>query len=70
LEDRRNVGESRCNFGDGRDRRVKSLMFILMMMMMMMMIVPTMFGYSTHNITLKRVSITTVPVESSNNYIF
>ena len=25
LEDRRNVGESSCNFGDGTDQRVKSL---------------------------------------------
>jgi len=38
LEDRRNVGESSCNFGDGTDQRVQSLMFVMMMMMMMMMI--------------------------------
>jgi len=37
LEDRRNIGESSCNFGDGTDQRVQSLMFIMMMMMMMMM---------------------------------
>ena len=34
LEDRRNVGESSCNFGDGTDQRVQSLMFMIMMMMM------------------------------------
>ena len=34
LEDRRNVGESRCNFGDGTDQRVQSLVFMMMMMMM------------------------------------
>ena len=32
LEDRRNVGESSCNFGDGTDQRVQSLMFMIMMM--------------------------------------
>ena len=31
LEDRRNVGESNCKFGDGRDQRVQSLMFMMMM---------------------------------------
>jgi hypothetical protein len=34
LEDRRNVGESSCNFGDETDQRVQSLMFMMMMMMM------------------------------------
>jgi len=33
LEDRRNVGESSCDFGEGTDRRVQSLMFMMMMMM-------------------------------------
>ena len=33
MEDRRNVGESSCNFGDGTDQRVQSLMFMMMMMM-------------------------------------
>ena len=37
LEDRRNVGESICNFGYGTDQRVQSLMFMMMIMMMMMM---------------------------------
>ena len=32
LEDRRNVGESSCNFGDGTDQRVQSLMFMMMVM--------------------------------------
>ena len=36
LEDRRSVGESSCNFGDGTDQRVQSLMFMMMMTMMMM----------------------------------
>jgi len=31
LEDRRNVGESSCNFGDGTDQGVQSLMFMMMM---------------------------------------
>ena len=35
MEDRRNIGESSCNFGDGTDRSVQSLMFMMMMMMMM-----------------------------------
>ena len=34
LEDRRNVGENTCNFGDGTDQRVQSLMLMMMMMMM------------------------------------
>jgi hypothetical protein len=33
LEDRKSVGASNCNFGDGTDRRVQSLMFMMMMMM-------------------------------------
>ena len=37
LEDRRNVGASSCNSGDGTDQSVQSLMFMVMMMMMMMM---------------------------------
>ena len=32
LEDRRNVGESSYNSGDGTDQRVQSLMFMMMMM--------------------------------------
>jgi len=32
LEDRRNVGESSCNSGDGTDQRVQPLMFMMMMM--------------------------------------
>jgi preprotein translocase subunit SecG len=35
LEDRRNVGESSCNSGDGTDQRVHYLMFMMMMMMIM-----------------------------------
>jgi len=30
LEDQRNVGESSCNFGDGTDKTVQSLMFMMM----------------------------------------
>ena len=37
MEDRRNVGENSCNFGDGTDQRVQSFTFFMMMMMMMMM---------------------------------
>ena len=32
MEDPRNVGESSCNFGDGTDERVQSLMFMMMVM--------------------------------------
>jgi len=32
LEDRRSVGASSCNFGDGTDQRFQSLMFMTMMM--------------------------------------
>ena len=50
LEDRRNVGESSCNSGDGTDQRVQSLMFMMMMMMMMMMImmIVNSFIFFTH----------------------
>jgi len=34
LEDRRSVGASSCNCGDGTDQRVQFLMFMMMMMMM------------------------------------
>jgi len=30
LEDRRNVGDSSCNFGDGMDQMVQFLMFMMM----------------------------------------
>ena len=33
MEDRRNVGESSRNFGDGTDQRVESLMFMMMMIL-------------------------------------
>ena len=36
MEDRRSVGASSCNCGDGTDQRVQSLMFMMMMMNMMM----------------------------------
>jgi hypothetical protein len=32
LEDRRSVGASSCNCGDGTDRRVQSLMFMVMIL--------------------------------------
>ena len=32
MEDRRSVGESSCDCGDGTDQRVQSLMFMVMMM--------------------------------------
>jgi len=35
LKDRRSVGASSCNSGDGTDQRVQSLMFMMMIMMMM-----------------------------------
>ena len=38
LEDRRSVGASSCNSGDGTGQRVQSLMFMMMMMMMMVIL--------------------------------
>jgi hypothetical protein len=64
LEDRRNVGESSCNSGDGTDQRVHSLMF--MMMKMMMMITKCMFvscGWNAvqdHATTIGNKSVATV----------
>jgi len=37
LEDRRNVGESSCNFGDGTDQRVQSLMLMLMLLLLLLL---------------------------------
>jgi len=37
LADRRSVGASSCNSGDGTDERFQSLMFMMMTIMMMMM---------------------------------
>jgi hypothetical protein len=39
LEDRRSVGESSFNSGDGTDQRVQSLMFMMMMMIIIIMII-------------------------------
>jgi len=36
LEDRRSVGVSSCNSGDGTDQRVQYWMFMMMMVVMMM----------------------------------
>jgi len=48
LEDRRNIGESSCNSGDGMEQRVQSLtlMMMMMMMMVMMMMMMMMHVYS------------------------
>jgi hypothetical protein len=39
MEDRRNVGESSCNSGDGTDYRVQSLMFIIIIIIIIIMII-------------------------------
>ena len=39
LEDRRRVGASSCNSGDGTDRRVQSLMFMMMMIIIVITII-------------------------------
>ena len=36
LEDRRSVGESSCNCGDGTDQRVQSLMFIIIIIIIIL----------------------------------
>jgi len=53
-----NVGESRCNSGDGTDERVQSLMFTMIMMMMMMMMT-----CARYNISWSCVHRTIVAVE-------
>jgi len=35
FEDRRNVGGSSCNSGDGTDKRVQSLMFMMMIIVLL-----------------------------------
>ena len=39
LEDRRSVGASSCNCGDGTDQRVQSLMMMMMMMVVVVVVV-------------------------------
>ena len=36
LEDRRNVGEISCNFGDGTDQRVQSLILLLLLLLLLL----------------------------------
>ena len=52
LEDRRNVGESSCKFGDGIDQRAQSLMFMMMMMMMRSVRKVAKSDYQVHHIRL------------------
>jgi len=40
LEDRRNVGASSCNSGDGTDQRIQSLMFMMMMIVFDAVLLP------------------------------
>jgi len=39
LEDRRNVGERSCNFGDGTDQRVQSLKFMMIIIFVVVVVV-------------------------------
>ena len=39
LEDRRSVGASSCNSGDGTDQRIQSLMFMIMIIIIIIIIV-------------------------------
>jgi len=39
LEDRRSIGASSCNSGDGTDQRVQYLIFMMMMMMKLVIVV-------------------------------
>ena len=45
MEDRRNVGESSYNSGDGTDQRVQSLMFMMMMMIIRALMIYTIQCY-------------------------
>ena len=36
MEDRTNIAECSCNFGDGTDQMVQSLMFMMMIMVMIL----------------------------------
>jgi hypothetical protein len=46
-DDRRSVGSSRCNSGDGTDQRVQSLMFILVMMVMIIKHIKTAYLFAS-----------------------
>ena len=41
MEDRRNVGEGSCNYGDGTAQRVQSLMLLLLLLLLLMMMMMT-----------------------------
>jgi hypothetical protein len=49
LEDHRNVGGNSCNYGDGTDQRVQSLMFMMMMMMICSFLVVVIKHLNWHN---------------------
>ena len=53
MEDRRNVGESSYNSGDGRDQRVQALMFMMMMMIIILKFVERNLPCSLEIIILK-----------------
>jgi hypothetical protein len=48
LEDQRNVGESSCNYGDGTDQRVQSLMFIIIIIVRGIL-VSSLLRYKVHH---------------------
>ena len=50
LEDRRNVGESSCNSGDGTDQRVQSLMFMMMVMVPWLLSEPWFWSLCSHHL--------------------
>ena len=62
LEDWRNVGESGCNFGDGKDQRVQSLMFMMMMMIIWCCAASAMLSSSPQNISPIALAWMTAPV--------
>jgi len=51
MEDRRSVGASSCNSGDGTDQRVQSLMFMMMTNMSAICLLRDTFWYSNSSFT-------------------
>ena len=71
LEDRRSVGVSSCNFGDGTDQRVQPLMFMMMMIMKFLMTADILkFGYKNFIVARSNTASDPTPLARINWKIF
>ena len=54
LEDRRSVGASSCNCGDGTDQRVQSSMFMMMMVVVVMILLVELHAKLVHGMKISQ----------------